>query len=276
MPNGTCKRCQENKKINKHGYCRGCFNLQRELMNNQSDKTMSCNIDRQKTLERFGYDPFYLSHNSGQPVIKVCPTCHEEIVTKKYSANKRNQCFKCAGRERVSKFHPLQIKYKTPEEKVEAEKRNDRNYYLRHYIPTPRRKGMSHEEVNAKLNSSRKQKRLEDVVYRVRMSVTSIINQYLRRKEIGRKKKGNTLKNIGIEKDTLRQHVKSCLEKGCIICGQPIHDKWHLAHIKPLAQAKTVDEVYASFQLHNLAVAHPRCNLSVGPREFTPYYEVRI
>jgi len=240
------------------------------------DETMSPNIDRNKTLERFGYDPLYLSHNSGQPVIKVCPTCHEEVITKKYSANKRNQCFKCAGRERVSKFHPLQIKYKTPEEKVEAHRRNNRNSFRNTYIARPRKLGMSHEEVNAKLNAYRKQKRLEDVVYRVRMSVTCIINQYLRRKDIGRKKKGNTLNNIGIEKDTLRQHVMSCLGKGCIICGQPIEGPWHLAHLKPLAQAKTVDEVYASFQLHNLAVAHPRCNLSVGPREFKPFYEVRI
>ena len=250
--------------------------MQRELMKNLPDQTMSPNIDRQKTLERFGYDPLYLSHTSGLEVVRICPKCKIEKVMHKYVANKYEWCIACRGQERVSKFHPLQIKYKTPVEKAEAEKRNDRNYYLRHYIPTPRRKGMSHEEANAKLNAYRKQKRLEDVVYRVRMSVTCIIHQYLRRKALGRKKKGNTLTNIGITKEALRDHVNLCLQKGCVICGMPINDSWHLAHIKPLAMAKTVDEVYASFQLHNLAVAHPRCNLSVGPREFTPSYEVRI
>jgi hypothetical protein len=239
-----------------------------------SDKTMSVNIDRQKTLGRFGYDPLYLRHNSGQSVIRVCPTCREEVVTKKYSANKYHQCFKCAGRERVSKFHPLQIKYKTPEEKVEAHRRNNRNSFRNTYVPRPRKIGMSHEEANVKLNASRKQRRLEDVVYRIRMSVTCIINQYLRRKELGRKKKGNTLANIGITKEELRDHMNSCLREGCVICGRPINDSWHLAHIKPLAMAKTVDEVYASFQLNNLAVAHPRCNLMIGPREFKPFYEV--
>jgi hypothetical protein len=269
----TCKRCKENKKINKHGYCRGCFNVMREV-GKHLDKTMSPNIDRNKTLEQFGYDPFYLSHNSGLEVIRVCPECKTERVMRKEAANKYEWCIACRGKERVVGFHEAQIKYKTPGEKAEAEKRNDRNYYLRHYIPTPRRKGMTHEEANAKLNAYRKQKRLEDVVYRVRMSVTTIINQYLRRKEIGRKKRGNTLLNIGIEKEGLRKHMVLCLEKGCIICGQPINDKWHLAHLKPLAMAKTVDEVYASFRLHNLAVAHPHCNLSVGPREFKPFYQI--
>jgi len=252
----------------------GCFNSIRTM--EHRDETLSPSIDRQKTLERFGYDPFYLSHNSGLEVIRVCPECKTERVMRKFVANKYEWCIACRGKERMAQFRQTKIKYKTPEEKAEAEKRNDRNYYLRHYIPTPRRKGMSHEEANKKLYANRKQKRLEDVVYRVRMSVTSIISQYLHRKDIGIKKKGNTLNNIGIEKDTLRQHVTACLEKGCVICGQPIHDKWHLAHIQPLAQAKTVDDVYASFKLNNLAVAHPRCNLSIGPREFTPSYEVRI
>jgi hypothetical protein len=269
-----CKKCLNEKPVNKHGYCRGCFNQIRAI-GKVADTVMSPNVSREKTLEQFGYDPLYLSHQSGMKVVKICPQCGKEKIFRKQAANKDEWCIACRGQERFIKFHEAQIQYKTPEEKGEAHRKNNRNSFSNTYIPKPRRKGMSREEANKKLNASRKQKRLEDLVYRVRMSVTSIINQYLRRKEIGRKKKGNTLKNIGIEKEDLRQHVAFCLDKGCIICGQPIYDRWHLAHLKPLAQAKTVDDVYASFQLHNLAVAHPRCNLSTGPREFKPFYETQ-
>jgi hypothetical protein len=268
-----CEKCLNEKPVNKHGYCRGCFNQVRAI-GKVADTAMSLGISREKTLDQFGYDPLYLSHHSGMKVVRICPQCGKECVMNKYAANKHEWCIVCRGQEKMARFRETNTKYKTPEEKLEAHRRNNRNSFKRTYVPKPRHKGMSREESNAKLNASRKQKRLEDVVYRVRMSVTNIINQYLRRKGIGIKKEGNTLKNIGIEKEDLRQHVASCLEKGCIICGQPISDRWHLAHLKPLAQAKTVDDVYASFRLHNLAVAHPRCNLSVGPREFKPIYSV--
>jgi hypothetical protein len=77
-------------------------------------------------------------------------------------------------------------------------------------------------------------------------------------------KPGRTFQLLGYNGIDFNRHISSCFERGCVICGKPIGDKWHLAHLTPVKNATNTEELYRLFRLDNLAIAHPICNLRAG------------
>jgi hypothetical protein len=69
----------------------------------------------------------------------------------------------------------------------------------------------------------------------------------------------------------LVQHIEKCFGGGCVICGGMIsvENPWHLAHLKPISYAKNMKDVINLFQLKNLSVAHPSCNIKLGAKDLT-------
>jgi len=191
---------------------------------------MSPNISREKTLERFGYDPFYLSHQSGMKVVRICPQCGKEKIFRKQVANKHEWCIQCRGRERFKKFTDMKRVYANP---AEQKRINHQREYAKPlgYLGTILRTGLRHA---AKSNDFQK--------------------PY------------GCFRLLGYTKEEFLEHIQSCLGNGCVICGQPIKDRWHLAHLIPRSFAKTEDDLIRLFQLNNLSVAHPSCNVKLGDR----------
>lgn len=194
-----------------------------------TDITMSPNINREKTLERFGYDPLYLSHKSGMKVVKICPQCQGEYILKKYATNNRDWCIKCRGRERNKKFSDMRRVYTNP---AERKRMNHRRQYARPlgYLDSILRSGL-------------------------RKAWQSVSG-----------KPFGCFRLLGYSRSEFQKHIENCLSYGCVICGEPINGKWHLAHLIPRSFAKTETDVIHLFQLDNLSVAHPSCNIKLGDR----------
>lgn len=54
-------------------------------------------------------------------------------------------------------------------------------------------------------------------------------------------------------------------KNGCNICYKNINGEFHISHVEPVSNENTVQGIVSSFALNNLGVAHPSCNLALGP-----------
>jgi 5-methylcytosine-specific restriction endonuclease McrA len=87
----------------------------------------------------------------------------------------------------------------------------------------------------------------------------------------GYKKPPGSFRLLGYSPADLVKHIENCFGGGCVVCGGEISidNPWHLAHLKPISCAKSPEDVLSLFQLENLSVAHPSCNIRIGATDLT-------
>lgn len=59
---------------------------------------LPANIERQKTIAEFGYDPVYLKFNSEYLIVAVCTQCKHERTTKYRNARLHSLCLACSNK----------------------------------------------------------------------------------------------------------------------------------------------------------------------------------
>jgi hypothetical protein len=204
------------------------------------DLAMNPHISVDLTQERFGYDPRFLSHDSARKVVAICSSCGAERVTVKYGANKHPRCHRCSGRVNV---HLLAEQRRIYPSAIERKRANSKRQHATPlgYLSLILRNGL-------------------------RLAT--------KKKNFAQRKPWGCFRLLGYTKEKFLCHIKNCLQEGCVICGGSIDGKWHLAHLKPRSSAKSLEEVYQLFQLNNLAVAHPKCNIRLGATDLTKHKEV--
>lgn len=235
-----CRECGAIKTLSYAGLCRVCWNRARAIRS-EVDQEMSPQISVELTRERFGYDPRFLAHKSGRKVVAICVRCGEERIIVKRSANQHPRCKRCSGQENVKVLSANRRVYLNVRERKKA---NSRRQYA-----TP--------------------------LGYLSLILRTGLRLAMQKKNFEKRKPWGCFRLLGYTKEDFLAHIKNCLKEGCVICGGRIEDKWHLAHLKPRSSAKSLEEVYQLFQLNNLSVAHPKCNIKLGAVDITERKEIQ-
>jgi hypothetical protein len=234
-----CSRCGKIRKvIRKYVLCKQCSGMVRAIIN-KPDLMMSPHILIKDTINTFGYNPLHLRHSSNKLVMVQCMCCGKKRAIKKSVSMRSEWCFKCRGKDTQRKWTEAKRKYVDRAEK-------DRAYKKRQYLVE-------------------KSDPIKNMSHRIKSSLGSA---YKRKGNVARKPYG-CFRLLGYTKSELVRHLETCLLGGCVICREPINDKWHITHLKPVAHAKSPEEVLQLFQLKNLSVAHPICNIRLGATDIS-------
>jgi hypothetical protein len=218
--------------------CKKCAGLAR-AMTDKPDITLPSHILVEDTIGQFGYNPLYLSTTSSKNVVIQCSSCGKKRITQKHTALRSKWCMVCRGREKQKKFTEAKRKYANKTEKQRACRKMQ---YIR-------------DQSNPMKNMS----------CRIKANLNSAYN----RKSKPERKPMGCFRFLSYTRSELVKHLETCLQGGCVICREPITGKWHLAHLKPVAHAKSPEEVIQLFQLSNLSVAHPSCNIRLGATDIS-------
>lgn len=242
MPNWkmrSCPRCGKIKKaIRNDILCKPCSGLVRAITD-KPDPIMPSHILIEDTINTFGYNPIYLKRTSSKLVIVQCMSCGKKRAMPKSTSIRSEWCTQCRGRARQKIWTEARKIYANRAEKDRA--RGKRRYLAEKSDPV---KDMSHR-IKGSLRAAYKRKCKSEM------------------------KPYGCFRLLGYTRSELVRHLETCLLGGCVICREPITDKWHIAHLKPIAHAKGPEEVLQLFQLKNLSVAHPVCNIRLGATDIS-------
>ena len=108
-----------------------------------------------------------------------------------------------------------------------------------------------YEETKEKLRPIRSKyvtdRRKTDILFKLSMSMRSRMNLFIKRSKFN--KNARTFKLIGCSPEDLKKHLEKQFRPGM---NWSNHGSWHIDHIKPLASAKSVDEMNVLFHYTNL------------------------
>jgi hypothetical protein len=185
---------------------------------------------------------------------KVCTKC---LVEKKLSDfNKmskvtcgvRSYCRECQKIE--SKKYRLKNKEKIKEYNTKWNKENQEyykkyfeEYYIVNYEKEKERKLKWSRENKEYSNNYQKQRKKEDVLFRLMSDMRNSINRYLKYKS------QKTFDIVGCSPEFLKEHLETQFTDGMTWDNR---SEWHIDHIIPLSSAKTGDELYKLCHYTNL------------------------
>lgn len=212
--------------------CKPCTIRQRNFLK-EPDLNMPTWISVGLTEKAFGYNPFFLMPQSSRKVVALCSSCGKERIIQRGDANRREKCIQCRGREKM-KFYSEQRRI-FPNTKLQQSARSKRRW------------------LKAKANV------IDVAITRISSQIRAIIKH--KRFEGYR---GGIFRHLGYNRKDLLGHIAKSLPNGCVICGEPIVDRYHIAHLEPKSCATKLEDVFRLFQLDNLSVAHPICNIKAG------------
>lgn len=112
------------------------------------------------------------------------------------------------------------------------------------------------QSIKEKANSYRRDKRRDDLVFKSKCAIRSLISNSFRRR--GYKKTSKTYKILGIEYPDFIKYFECKFSKGM---NWGNYGKWEIDHIIPLSTAQTESDVYALCHYTNLQPLWKKDNL---------------
>lgn len=99
------------------------------------------------------------------------------------------------------------------------------------------------------INEKNKQRYKVDVIFKLKQSIRTRINKYLKSKKIEKNRK--IFHIVGCSIDLLKEHLEKQFKSGMTWENYGLFG-WHIDHIIPLASAKTEEEIYTLCHYTNL------------------------
>ena len=158
---------------------------------------------------------------------------------KKYENSKKGKAlrlhYKLSGKKKKdSKLYYEKIKY-------------DPNFIEKRKISTKKRLKENKDKVNKTTNTNILKRRKTDPLFKLAMNMRGRMRLFI--KKSGFNKNKSTFKLIGCTPDELKLYLEKKFKEGMTWKN---HGNWHIDHIKPLASAKSVDEINILFHYTNL------------------------
>jgi hypothetical protein len=185
---------------------------------------------------------------------KVCTKCNIEKELKyfnkmsKVKCGVRSYCRECQSIE--SKKYRIDNKEKIKEYNTKWNKENQ-EYYKKYfeeynklnYEKEKERKLKWSRDNKEYSNNYQKQRKKEDILFRLKTNIRTSVNRYLKYKS------KHTFEIVGCSPQFLKEHLESQFIDGMTWENR---SEWHIDHIIPLSSAKTEDEVYMLCHYKNL------------------------
>lgn len=172
-------------------------------------------------------------------------------ISKRYYERHKEEC-----KERNKKYreeHKKEIKVRDKkyiEEHKDERREKQRKYREEHKeeLNEKHRKYRETHKDNKEVKANGEKRRLTDPLYRFKHNVRCTINRSFTRR--GTNKRNKTEDILGCTIDEFKEYIEAKFEDGMNFEN---YGEWHLDHIKPLASAKTYEEVlelckYTNFQ----------------------------
>lgn len=185
---------------------------------------------------------------------KVCTKCNIEKELKyfnkmsKVKCGVRSYCRECQSIE--SKKYRINNKEKIKEyntkwneENQEYYKKYFEEYYKLNYEKEKERKLKWSRDNKEYSNNYQKQRKKEDILFRLKTNIRNSVNRYLKYKS------KHTFEIVGCSPQFLKEHLESQFIDGMTWENR---SEWHIDHIIPLSSAKTEDELYMLCHYKNL------------------------
>ena len=185
---------------------------------------------------------------------KVCTKCNIEKELKyfnkmsKVKCGVRSYCRECQSIE--SKKYRINNKEKIKEYNTKWNKENQ-EYYKKYfeeynklnYEKEKERKLKWSRDNKEYSNNYQKQRKKEDILFRLKTNIRTSVNRYLKYKS------KHTFDIVGCTPQFLKEHLESQFIDGMTWENR---SEWHIDHIIPLSSAKTEDELYMLCHYKNL------------------------
>jgi hypothetical protein len=185
---------------------------------------------------------------------KVCTKCNIEKELKyfnkmsKVKCGVRSYCRECQSIE--SKKYRIDNKEKIKEYNTKWNKENQ-EYYKKYfeeynklnYEKEKERKLKWSRDNKEYSNNYQKQRKKEDILFRLKTNIRTSVNRYLKYKS------KHTFEIVGCSPQFLKEHLEAQFIDGMTWENR---SEWHIDHIIPLSSAKTEDEVYMLCHYKNL------------------------
>jgi hypothetical protein len=185
---------------------------------------------------------------------KVCTKCNIEKELKyfnkmsKVKCGVRSYCRECQSIE--SKKYRIDNKEKIKEYNTKWNKENQ-EYYKKYfeeynklnYEKEKERKLKWSRDNKEYSNNYQKQRKKEDILFRLKTNIRTSVNRYLKYKS------KHTFEIVGCSPQFLKEHLESQFIDGMTWENR---SEWHIDHIIPLSSAKTEDELYMLCHYKNL------------------------
>jgi hypothetical protein len=185
---------------------------------------------------------------------KVCTKCNIEKELKyfnkmsKVKCGVRSYCRECQSIE--SKKYRINNKEKIKEyntkwneENQEYYKKYFEEYNKLNYEKEKERKLKWSRDNKEYSNNYQKQRKKEDILFRLKTNIRTSVNRYLKYKS------KHTFDIVGCTPQFLKEHLEAQFIDGMTWENR---SEWHIDHIIPLSSAKTEDEVYMLCHYKNL------------------------
>jgi hypothetical protein len=185
---------------------------------------------------------------------KVCTKCNIEKELKyfnkmsKVKCGVRSYCRECQSIE--SKKYRINNKEKIKEyntkwneENQEYYKKYFEEYNKLNYEKEKERKLKWSRDNKEYSNNYQKQRKKEDILFRLKTNIRTSVNRYLKYKS------KHTFDIVGCTPQFLKEHLEAQFIDGMTWENR---SEWHIDHIIPLSSAKTEDELYMLCHYKNL------------------------
>lgn len=148
-----------------------------------------------------------------------CKNCCAQALKNNYIKNKKTILEKQKQYRNLESSKKLQKEYQILYRIQNKEKLN--KYHLEHYYKNKK-------ELNDKATIYVRNKRRNDIQYKLKASLRRRLNNALKRNQ----KSGSAVKDLGCSIEFLKQYLKSKFQSGMTWDN---HGKWHIDHIIPLS-----------------------------------------
>jgi hypothetical protein len=185
---------------------------------------------------------------------KVCTKCNIEKELKyfnkmsKVKCGVRSYCRECQSiqskkyridnKEKIKEYNT-----KWNEENQEYYKKYFEEYNKLNYEKEKERKLKWSRDNKEYSNNYQKQRKKEDILFRLKTNIRTSVNRYLKYKS------KHTFDIVGCTPQFLKEHLEAQFIDGMTWENR---SEWHIDHIIPLSSAKTEDEVYMLCHYKNL------------------------
>lgn len=187
---------------------------------------------------------------------KICSKCNIEKEVCEYNKQKISK----DGYRNYCKLCHLEYSQKYVTENFDKYK-NYQDVYHSNNVENHRKKSSEYYQNNKeKVHKYLKYKYDTDEIFKLRVTVRTRINVFLRKKNITKKNK--TFNLVGCSPEFLKEYIEKQFTEG--MCWELFGAHIHIDHIIPLSSAKSEDEIYKLCHYTNLQPLWAEDNLKKG------------
>jgi hypothetical protein len=193
-----------------------------------------------------------------------CKICDKE----KYLKNREKNIltmreYKKNNSQKIKKYYQdNQEKFqKYRDSKKDETKKYMKGYYRDNLEKRKEYLNQNRDTIKVKRNILEKRKRKEDTIHRIKTYVRNRIRFYLTKSNFT--KRNQTFKIVGCSPIELKEYLERNFTHGMSWNNQ---GDWHIDHIKPLASAKTEEELYILCHFTNLQPMWAADNIKKGSK----------